>query len=92
MLLNICEFRKSSAGKAVFFLRAQIKSQLRLHRKTVRHFERKERFGKDLVLRHGVHSFTVLFINNAKHNYTGQSNKINENGRKNVHRPKQNIT
>ena len=54
MLFSICEFRKISVGKAVFFLRAQIKSHLRLHRETVWHFESKERSGKITVLRHTV--------------------------------------
>jgi len=72
MLLGVCEFRKTSTGKAVFFLWAQIKSHLRLQHETVWHFESK-RSGKVTVLRHGVHSSAVLFINNARSNNTGQS-------------------
>jgi hypothetical protein len=57
MLLSFCESRKISAGKAVFFVRAQIKSHLRLHRETVWHFESKERSVKLLYY---VMEYTIL--------------------------------
>jgi len=62
MLLSFCEFCKIGAGKAVFFLGAQIKSHLRLHHETVWYFESKERSGKVTVLCHGVHNLQSCLL------------------------------
>jgi cobalamin biosynthesis Co2+ chelatase CbiK len=61
MLFSSYEFHKISDGKAILFLRTQIKSHLRVYRDTL-HFESKERVGKDILLRHGVRHFAILLL------------------------------
>jgi hypothetical protein len=65
ILLGICEFQKIISATAVLLLRAQIKSHLRVHRKSARHLEIKsaltckERLYKDNVQRHGDRHFAL---------------------------------